>query len=215
MSWIKLDRNIITHWVFSRPDYFSAWIYLLVRANYINGKVLIDSELVDVSRGEFITSLQKLSKDVNLSLQSTRTFLTLLEKDGMIVKKSTSKLTRITICKYDSYQDVQHTNNTPATNEQHASNMPVTSVEEVKEYKKEKTKTKRFAPPSLSEVENFIEGNKYSVDAAAFLDFYTSKGWKVGNTPMKSWEAAVRTWNRKNCDANTTLQIVPKTVIDF
>ena len=25
-----------------------------------------------------------------------------------------------------------------------------------------------------------------------------SKGWKVGNTPMKDWQAAVRTWARKD-----------------
>jgi hypothetical protein len=27
--------------------------------------------------------------------------------------------------------------------------------------------------------------------------FYESKGWKVGNQPMKDWKAAVRTWEQR------------------
>ena len=34
------------------------------------------------------------------------------------------------------------------------------------------------------------------VDGHAFCDFYASKGWKVGKTPMVDWQAAVRTWRK-------------------
>ena len=37
-----------------------------------------------------------------------------------------------------------------------------------------------------------------SVDPESFIDFYESKGWKVGNQPMKDWKAAVRTWERRD-----------------
>jgi len=30
--------------------------------------------------------------------------------------------------------------------------------------------------------------------AKQFISFYESKGWKVGNNPMKNWRACVRTW---------------------
>lgn len=30
----------------------------------------------------------------------------------------------------------------------------------------------------------------------AFYDYQVSKGWKVNNSPMKNWEAAMRTWKR-------------------
>jgi hypothetical protein len=36
------------------------------------------------------------------------------------------------------------------------------------------------------------------VDPEEFVDFYTSKGWKVGKNPMKDWKAAVRTWARRD-----------------
>lgn len=35
-----------------------------------------------------------------------------------------------------------------------------------------------------------------SVDPQVFLDFYSSKGWMVGQNKMKDWKAAVRTWER-------------------
>ena len=37
------------------------------------------------------------------------------------------------------------------------------------------------------------------VDPQGFIDFYESKGWMVGKTPMKDWKAACRNaekWER-------------------
>ena len=54
----------------------------------------------------------------------------------------------------------------------------------------------RFKPPTVSEVKEYAEKNKYSaVDAERFCDFYESKGWMVGKNKMKDWKAAVRNWN--------------------
>jgi len=61
-----------------------------------------------------------------------------------------------------------------------------------------KKTAKRFSPPSLDEVREYIASQSYSVDAEAFIDFYEAKGWRVGNNPMKDWKAAVRTWERRN-----------------
>lgn len=58
-------------------------------------------------------------------------------------------------------------------------------------------KTIRFFAPTLTEVKEYIESNRYNVDASTFIDFYASKGWMVGKNKMKDWKAAVRTWERK------------------
>ena len=60
------------------------------------------------------------------------------------------------------------------------------------------SQSRRFAAPSLQEVENYILEKKYNVDAEAFIAFYESNGWKVGRNPMKDWKAAVRTWESRN-----------------
>lgn len=55
----------------------------------------------------------------------------------------------------------------------------------------------RFTPPTVEEVKAYCKERKNSVDAETFVDFYASKGWKVGNTPMKDWQSAVRTWEKR------------------
>ncbi|MCQ2525025.1 MAG: helix-turn-helix domain-containing protein [Lachnospiraceae bacterium] len=64
-------------------------------------------------------------------------------------------------------------------------------------------KTKKFSPPSVDEVREFIKENGYHVDPEQFVDYYESVGWKVGkDKPMKDWRASVRTWERKNNGIN-------------
>lgn len=55
----------------------------------------------------------------------------------------------------------------------------------------------RFTPPTVEDVAAYCQERKNSVDAARFVDFYASKGWKVGKNAMKDWRAAVRTWERR------------------
>lgn len=64
-----------------------------------------------------------------------------------------------------------------------------------------KVKMRKFTPPTVDEVRAYCEERKNNVDPAAFVDFYTSQGWRVGGkTTMKDWQAAVRTWERRNSD---------------
>jgi hypothetical protein len=55
-----------------------------------------------------------------------------------------------------------------------------------------------FRPPSVADVASYCGERSYSVDAEMFVDFYQSKNWMVGKSKMKDWQAAVRTWARKN-----------------
>ena len=56
---------------------------------------------------------------------------------------------------------------------------------------------KRFVKPTVDEVRDYCESRNNGVDPEEFVDFYTSKGWKVGSQPMKDWKACVRTWEKK------------------
>lgn len=57
---------------------------------------------------------------------------------------------------------------------------------------------KRFTPPTLQEVTDYCRERGNSIDPQTFIDFYSSKGWRVGNQPMKDWKAAVRTWEKRD-----------------
>ena len=56
---------------------------------------------------------------------------------------------------------------------------------------------RKFSPPSVEEVADYVREKGYAVDPEAFVAFYASKGWKVGAAPMKDWKAAVVTWARR------------------
>ena len=69
---------------------------------------------------------------------------------------------------------------------------------DLKENTLEGVKEKRFAPPTLENVSEYCREMGYTnVDAARFIDFYTSNGWMVGKNRMKDWKAAVRNWDRR------------------
>lgn len=130
-GWVKIYREIENHWIWQNDKYFKCWQWFIFRANHCQNKVLLGTEFMDVNRGEFITSISKICQATGMSMQSTRTFLALLEKDKMINKQTTSKLTKITICNYDYYQGDQQTNNKQinkrVTQSQQTDNKPVTT----------------------------------------------------------------------------------------
>jgi hypothetical protein len=61
-----------------------------------------------------------------------------------------------------------------------------------------KEKRQRFSPPTADEVKAYCQERGNHVDPQRFVDFYTAKGWRVGNNPMKDWKAAVRTWEQRD-----------------
>lgn len=64
------------------------------------------------------------------------------------------------------------------------------------EISKKNMRQKKFVPPTVEEVAAYCLERKNKVDAAYFVDHYTSNGWKVGKQNMKDWKAAVRTWEK-------------------
>ena len=56
----------------------------------------------------------------------------------------------------------------------------------------------RFKKPTLEEVNAYCLERQNGIDASSFIDFYESKGWVVGKSPMKDWKAAVRNWEKRS-----------------
>ena len=109
-GWICIYRDIRDHWIWQDAEKFKWWMDLLLSANHEDRKILVDEVLYVCKRGELICSLTNLAKKWNVSREKVRRFLDMLEKDAMIVRKSTRKMTQIIICNYASYQDDRTTN---------------------------------------------------------------------------------------------------------
>ena len=55
-----------------------------------------------------------------------------------------------------------------------------------------------FTAPSVEQVRQYAAAKGLDgVDAEAFTDYYTAKGWRIGLSPMRDWQAAVRNWARR------------------
>ena len=54
-----------------------------------------------------------------------------------------------------------------------------------------------FVKPTVEEVKAYVNEKGYHFDPEAFFSFYESNGWKVGKNPMKSWQSACITWEKR------------------
>ena len=62
----------------------------------------------------------------------------------------------------------------------------------------------RFTPPTLEEIQAYCTERGNHVDPQRFLDFYSAKGWMIGKNKMKDWKAAVRTWEKRDSQEDSS-----------
>lgn len=227
-GWICLHRCIQKHWIWQDANRFKWWVDLLLRANHEDKKILFDGVLTEVKRGQFITSLSKLAMEWGVNRDTVRRFLDMLESDTMITRKSTHKMTQITICNYDSYQDKPTTDTTTDNTSEATTDRQLTQqlTDTNNNYNNDNNnnilsnessigssartqkgvKKKAFTPPTIEEVEQYCKERQNGINASDFIDHYEANGWKVGKggLPMKDWQAAIRNWEKYNRNGNNS-----------
>lgn len=115
MGWIKLDRHIFDSWLWSEDKPFdkrSAWIDLLLLANYEDKKKTYNGKVIKCTRGDVNLSYQFLANRWGWSRGKVVRFLKLLESDGMVLTNSTTHGTTVTLVNYGKYQDLRLTDDT-------------------------------------------------------------------------------------------------------
>ena len=191
-GWIRIDRDITSHWIFKDEWKFRNWIDLITLVNHSEQKVNLKGTVLTCKRGQTLCSLDTLAKRWNCDKSKVRRFLKLLESDSMIELKSEHITTRLTICKYDTYQGERNADETQVKHKRNASETQMTPN------KNDKNERMLFIVPALQEVSAYCQERNNNVDSQKFFDFYESKGWMVGKNKMKDWKAAVRTWEDKS-----------------
>lgn len=73
---------------------------------------------------------------------------------------------------------------------------------EDRERKADKPPRARFQPPTEAEaMAYFAEQGSSEKEAKSYIDYYTAKGWKIGEkAQMKNWKAAARNWIRRSAE---------------
>ena len=206
-GWIKLHRKLLDHWIWINEKYLRAWIWFLMRANHESNKILFGNELIEIKRGEFITSINNISLATELTSQNVRTLLRLLENDKMINKQSTNKLKNITIYNYDKYNVIQQANNKqpnkqPTSSQQAANKQATTDKNVLKTKKNEKNNI-----PAYEDFKNYALEKDKTIDLKALKNKYDSwieNDWKDGN------DKKIINWKSKLLNVITYLPKIKK-----
>lgn len=142
-GWIKISREIINHWIWNDPNKLKWWLDILITVNFEDKKIPIGYKLFECKRGESLMSLQSWGKRWGVSKTVVNNFFKLLENDNMITIKNETVTTRITVCKYEQYQQIENAKKTKQYRKENAI-IPQQSttkegeeIEEVKEIIKE------------------------------------------------------------------------------
>ena len=107
-GFISLWRSIKKHWIFENDKWFKWWVIMLFEVNHSPKKVSIGYDIVEVKAGQSIKSLRTWAAILKTDTKQLMKFLKMLEKDGMISKKTIGKgkrtITLINISNYSQYQ---------------------------------------------------------------------------------------------------------------
>lgn len=105
-GWIKLNKRIRKHWLWDHPEYFRAWVDMLMMANWEQRKSLHKTELVAINRGEFPAAYRKLATRWDWSIGKVKRFIELLKSDTMIDTHTDYGFTVVKIINFDKFQHV-------------------------------------------------------------------------------------------------------------
>ena len=128
-GWITLHRSLLDNFLWEDKPFTKgqAWVDLLLSANHEDKKFMFDGSVVEVKRGQKITSIRQLSERWGWSTTKTKKFLNVLQNEKMLTYFSNSKKTTYTIVNYNKYQNLDNSkSNTEVTQKKHRSNTEVT-----------------------------------------------------------------------------------------
>lgn len=132
-GWISIHRKIQDNLIWNDKPFNrgAAWVDLLLLANHEDKKVLFNGSIIEVKRGEKITSLRKLSERWGWSREKTKNFLILLKSENMVDFKTDHQKTTYKIVNYNVYQNEyvdKKATEKPLTDQQKATEKPLTDT---------------------------------------------------------------------------------------
>ncbi|MDD7793671.1 DnaA N-terminal domain-containing protein [Clostridium sp. 'White wine YQ'] len=200
-GFIKLDRLIFEHWIYQDAEKFQKFVDLIQLMRWKDETLLIGNKTVTIPRGSYYTSEIKLGERWGWSRKKVRTYLLLLEKEGMLTKNGTPNGTTLTIVNYEVYQGEGTTKSTTedttqgttedTSEEQHKVQQRANggyTKEEIKEINKNSKEIKEKKegedkPPTLPPLSSLTGFRK------AFLDQFKEIAYRTWIEPCEVNEA--------------------------
>ena len=151
---------------------------------------------------------EELTNELGIGPKQLRNAVSILERHGIIETKNTYIVGTHTKCKHYRIIDPEISKSFKSDcaerdKSECAERDKSVINNQTLENKHKRESASRFAPPSVQEVRDYSESIDKPIDPDAFVDYYASKGWKVGTSSMKDWHAAVRQWYRRDAERGT------------
>lgn len=145
-GYIKIDRKILEWEWYQNEHTKNVFLHCLLKANWKDGN--FKGKLI--KRGSFVTSIKKISLELDLTEDEVRTAIRHLIDTGELTKQTTNKYSVITVSNYELYQDVpeqipsnSQTNPILFPNKSHSIPKPFPTIEERKNIRKEEGKKEK------------------------------------------------------------------------
>ena len=122
-GYIYLWRSILHSDFYATPNTCHLAVHLMLTAAWKDHHILVGGKRLLLQRGQAYTGRRKLRKETGLTEREIRTSLRHLENVGFLTRTPTNKGSAITICKYNSYQNII-IHSDPQTDQQPTSNRP-------------------------------------------------------------------------------------------
>ncbi|NCB72649.1 MAG: DUF4373 domain-containing protein [Clostridia bacterium] len=155
----------------------------------IEGFKLFETDGVYFWSNRLLTQIDQI---INISEMKSKAVKSRYEKNhDKIIGDNNKHIQDVADNSYTCTTGVPHMNNRTAT---------INKTKEINEINCSygNQKPHRFLRPSLEEVEAYCIERENDIDPIHFHDYYEANGWKIGKNPMKSWKAAIRTWEKNS-----------------
>lgn len=193
-GYLKLSKNILEWQWYTDSNTSRLFFHILLKANF--KRHLWQGHEINI--GEFITSIDKLHIELNLSVQSVRTALNKLEKTNYIITRPTNRFTLIKLLPSEVFSVEQFVSNKLGSfesddNQQTTNNQSTTKNKEI-----DKITFEERINIFKNEVLKF--SNQFSNEVLMnFFKYYSQKNSQTGRAKFeedKYWstEKRLETW---------------------
>lgn len=147
---INLHRKILDWEWYGDVNTCRLFIHMLLKANWKEGKF----RGTTVPRGSFVSSLDKLSKEISLTKRELRTAISHLKMTGELTVKTTNRYSVFTVENYSLYQHGDIPNDLQETDGRHSDDILTTTIEKSNKGNKEINKNNMCKADALALFEN-------------------------------------------------------------
>lgn len=136
-NYIKIDRKILEWEWYKNLNTCRLFFHILLKANWKEGKF----EGKKIERGQFVSSIPKLSEETGLTQREIRTAIGHLKMTGELTVRTYSKYSVFTVNNYCRYQTIDSQSDMQPTDNRHSNDILTPPIEEEKECKQGNKKT--------------------------------------------------------------------------